>query len=290
MSKIINFFPSLKFARQTVLFIFIFWFGWGTVFAKEIFAENQKQRVYTLPQPGALQTNVLQFHPKGSLFFSTFIKIKKGWVSPITGIEGDLYRWGALRFDYFVSRNVFLQVKGVARDVLRNENSLHDVGDFTVSTVALLSSQRKGLPAFGLQIETKLPNTNQSKGLGPNTIDVSLSLLTSRKFRNLLIFGELGVGILSAPFKINVQNDVLLYGAGFLYRINNRWILSAEMNGFYSTARHTPVGTESRGRIQLGCARNFSGFAVELFPSYALNRREGTFGIGAGASWQISAF
>jgi hypothetical protein len=255
-------------------------------------AENNKsnkvKNINGSYHPLHLQTNYLFEKSRGVIFFMTSYEYKHAWITPLTKLKGNLNRFGLIRFDYFLADKIYLQVHGAIWEVLENSSSVQDVGDFTVSTVATLIEQKKNRPAIGIQIESKLPNTNQNKGLGPNTIDVSFSLLLKQARKRFTTFYEIGVGILAAPGKLNLQNDVLIYGFGFSCFLNRHISLCSEVYGSISTVKKAPVGTESRNRIQFGLVYKFEHLALELFPSYGLNRREGNLGIGVGISLQFN--
>jgi hypothetical protein len=270
-----------------LVFFFLFYFNIGILDAEGI-KSNKVEIIKDLYHPLQLQTNILFKKSRGVIFFITSYEYKHAWITPLTKIKGNLNRFGLMRFDYFLADKIYLQVRGTIWEVLENSSSVRDVGDFTVSTVATLVEQKNNRPAIGIQIKSKLPNTNQNKGLGPNTIDVSFSLLLKQAKNRLATFYEIGVGILAAPRKLNLQNDVLIYGVGFSYLLNRRTVFCSEITGFISTVKTAPLGTESRNRFQIGLMYKFEHLALELFPSYGLNRREGNFGIGVGISLQFN--
>jgi len=248
--------------------------------------------------PLSLQTHIVQIIPRGSVQIFAAFDFQKNWEAPISQWYGDLTRWGVLRFNYHISDNVAIKISGVVQEILCihrhpetnvieiSPKTAHDIGDFRIATTACVIPPKKGRPAIGFRIETKLPNTNQEHGLGPNTTDVLLSGLVAHSLGSFLFCLDAGIGILTAPKKINEQNDVFVYGLGFVWNLNRSFLVAGEANGFFSTRRTIPVGTEDRGRARLGCAWVSSQFSLEVFPSYGLTKREGTLGILIGFAWR----
>lgn len=245
-----------------------------------------------------LRTVCLQMLPRGSVQLFTGFEFVDDWEAPLSRFRGPLYLAGMLRFDFYVSSYVSIKITGVLQEFQRIQGDpdlsgydvksdvANDIGDFSVATVVTLLSQKRHRPAVGMRIETKLPNTNQEHGLGPNTTDVTLSLLASHRAGSLIAFGDMGVGILTAPRLLNEQNDVFVYGFGFIWKLSEEWRIAGEVNGFVSTRLTTPVGTESRGYVRLGCVWSLPRLAVEVYPGYGLTGREGAFRLMVGLSWK----
>jgi len=237
-----------------------------------VFIQRKNLRSFCMPKivvtPLKIQTNYLQTLPSGTFLFYVGYEFQQNWVAPIYQYTGNLHRIGVLRLAYYLAKTVRLQLSGGIHQVLDyektpdnselsdNSHCAADVGDFSIATIAQLVSGTKYWPALGLRIDTKLPNTNQSKGIGTNTTDITITLLSTYRYGTWSIFSDIGVGILSAPLKVNLQNDVLVYGAGFFWQL----------------------------KIRLGVVWKFPMFAVEVYPSYGLTRYEGNWGISAGIS------
>lgn len=294
---------NICFSVAAQFWVFIFLLGL-CVMPPPVFAGNTavKQKgnwIDATPLPLSLQNEYLVPREKGSLFLLTAFEVRSQWIAPISQYRGDLLKIGSLRLDYFLSPGVVFQVKGTLRQKLRfreESNSgaagqlrtVQDVEDFHVSTIATFLSQRRYRPAIGLRIDTRLPNTNQKRGLGTNTTDIFLALLTTKSFPGMWFFGELGVGILTAPRVLNRQNDVLLYGLGMVMNIRRNLQIAAGVSGMVSTKQKVEIGTENRGIVQIGLHWKFPDFSLEVFPQYGLHERSGTFGVHAGLGWQLN--
>jgi hypothetical protein len=140
-------------------------------------------------------------------------------------------------------------------------------------------------PALGLRIETKLPNTNQDRGIGTNTTDITMSALATKQYGRALVFADVGIGILTASRQLNDQNDVLVYGLGFMWKINQRF-QHAEKSTASSSRQQIPLGTEDRSAARLGAVWTLSRLAFEALAVHGITEREGDFGLIVGISWQ----
>jgi hypothetical protein len=238
----------------------------------------------------ALQTNNLQLVPKGALLMHAAFEFRPEWQAPITRARGDLFRFGVLRFDLGIAQNVSIQIRGALRQVLRFDKGAdaNDVGDFSVATIARIAAAGKHRPALGFRIEAKLPNTNQDRGIGTNTIDVTMAVLATKQYGYALVFADLGLAILTAPRLLNDQNDVMVYGLGLLWNLNRHFQLAGEINGFVSPRDQIPLGTEDRSAMRLGMSWKLSKVVLEVLAVNGLIQREGNLGVLTGVSWQVN--
>jgi len=241
------------------------------------------------PNPLALQANTLRLPPKGGLWLHAGFEWRQNWQAPITRAVGDLYRYGTLRSDFGLAENVSIQIRGAIKQILKSNSKTiaRDAGDFSITTIARILAEKPHRPALGFRVETKLPNTNQDRGIGNNTTDITMSILATKQFGSALIFSDLGIVIMSAPRQINDQNDALVYGLGVMWRLNQKLQLAGEINGFTSPRHQIPLGTEDRSAARVGFARKCSKFAVEILAMKGLLKREGNWGITAGLSSQL---
>ncbi|GAB4370624.1 MAG: hypothetical protein Kow0042_12970 [Calditrichia bacterium] len=259
-----------------------------------------KKKVEAPSAPLSLRGAILQNEDRGTFLLYSAVEYRQNWEAPLSGIKGDLKRFGVIRLDYYVSRNVVIQIRGAVKQILDIEatsptgaenlkrSSASDVGDFSIASLAYFFTERAHYPAFGLRMETTLPNTNQNNGLGTNTTDLQISLFGKKTYQQITLYADMGIGILTAPLNFNNQNDVFVYRTGILARISNRLQLAGEISGFHSTRNWVPIGTESRGIGQIGLTRNFRNVALEFFTVHGLNQREGDWGIILGLSTQVN--
>jgi hypothetical protein len=203
---------------------------------------------------------------------------------PLSGLTGDLTRVGVIGINIGLSPNVEFQIDGTIQNFLSinsmnvpspiplgfapGTNSTNDTGDFTLSTKIKLRNETRRGPSLGFRFGVELPNSNQSRGIGVNQINAYGVILAGKKFGHdarANFFGNLGIGILTAPVQAFTQNDVLLYGFAGIIRLNKQFNLVGEVNGRASTRRgRAPLGTESLSEARLGLQIKASGLRFDF--------------------------
>ena len=251
-------------------------------------AQNREKHVVT---PALLATPHPWLAPPHAVHFSLGVEWRADWQAPISGLEGNLYRLGQVRLDCGISSNVVFQIRGPLRQVLDIEagaamplpgtpssGTTSDVGDFSLATIMRLWENRRKDFALGLRVETRLPNSTQSKGIGTNTTDIFLSAFAAKRADLGIVFADLGLGILTAPLTTNAQNDVLLYGLGAAWNMRQHVQIFGEINGYLTTRNVIPAGTEERGIARAGLAWHRNPWSVEASVEHGLTENEGTWG------------
>lgn len=186
---------------------------------------------------------------------------------PLSGLRGDLIDPAVLTLSYAFAPGALLRVQGEARRILDvddrgpsrveldpdvEDGTTTDVGDFRVEALARLLGGARGLSG-GLRLAVELPNSDERKGIGTNTTDFEARLFGSWGGAGLRATADLGIGILEAPLDRFEQNDVVVYGAEFLYRPRDGTFgLAAGVRGRESTRGIVPPGTEDEGEARAG--------------------------------------
>jgi hypothetical protein len=220
--------------------------------------------------------------PQGTVRLQVGIDFFQNAKFPASGLTGDLTRVGVVGFNVGLAPNVEFQVEGVLQNFLSvsratanppiprsfTGGSTSDVGDFRLSTKIKLRAETRHTPALGFKFGMDLPNSNQGRGIGVNATNAFGLVLVGKKFgrdARLNTFGNVGIGILTAPTLLFTQNDVLLYGLGGIYRVNDRFNVAAEVNGRESTRKgRAPFGTESQSQARLGMQVKASGLKFDF--------------------------
>jgi hypothetical protein len=233
-------------------------------------------------QQRPLITEDVDIIPQGTVRLQAGIDFFQDAKFPASGLNGDLTRVGVVGFNVGLAPNVEFQVEGVLQNFLSvnratanppiprsfTGNSTNDVGDFRLSTKIKLRAETKHAPSLGFKFGMELPNSNQGRGIGVNATNAFGLILVGKKFgrdARLNTFGNVGIGILTAPTLLFTQNDVLLYGVGGLYRLNDRMNIAAEVNGRQSTRKgNAPFGTESQSQARLGMQIKASGLKFDF--------------------------
>jgi hypothetical protein len=203
---------------------------------------------------------------------------------PASGLTGDLTRVGVIGINIGLSPNVEFQIEGVAQNFLSintaspnpaiprgfapGSNSTNDTGDFTLATKIKIRRETRLGPSLGFRFGVELPNSNETRGIGVNQTNAFGTILVGKKFGRdgrLNTFGNLGIGILTAPTQFFTQNDVLLYGVAGIFRLDEHISVAGEINGRANTRRGSaPLGTEPRSEARLGLQIKATGLRFDF--------------------------
>jgi hypothetical protein len=264
--------------------------------------------IFVLAQQRPLITDDVDIIPEGSAEISAGVDFLQNEKFPLSGLKGDLTRVGDIRVKVGFAPNIEFQVEGVLQNFLAinsatspspiplsfNGNSTNDAGDFTISTKIKLRSETKLLPALGFKVGFQLPNTSEDRGIGTNQINVFGKFLVQKKFgkeagkdARLNLYGNVGIGILTAPLEEFTQNDVLLYGFAGIFRLNKRINIVSEINGRANTRNgDAPLGTESIGQFRIGTQIKASGLRFDTAAIFGLTRFSARSGLTFGVTYQ----
>ena len=270
------------------------------IFAAVFSAASAQQR--------PLITDDIDITPEGAFEVSAGVDFFQNARFPLSGLRGDQTRVGDVRGKVGFASNIEFQVEGVLQEFLGidgqykpsaiplalNGNSTSDVGDFTVSTKIKLRSETEKLPALGLKVGFQIPSTNQARGIGTNQINIFGKFIVQKKFGvkagkspRANIYGNLGIGILTAPIERFTQNDVLLYGLAGIFRVTDNVNLAAEINGRANTRKgNAPLGTESQGQFRLGAQIRASNLRFDAAGIVGITRDSPRTGITFGVTYQ----
>lgn len=235
-------------------------------------------------QQRPLLTEDVDIIPPGSLRIEAGIDFMQNAKFPLSGLTGDLTRVGVIGINVGLSPNVEFQIDGTVQNFLSinsatapppiplgfaaGTNSTNDTGDFTLSTKIKLRAETKNGPSLGFRFGVQLPNSNQARGIGVNQTNAYGVILAGKKFGHdgrVNMFGNLGIGILTAPLEPFTQNDVLLYGFAGIVRLNRQFNFVGEINGRASTRTgRAPLGTESLSEARLGLQIKASGLRFDF--------------------------
>lgn len=235
-------------------------------------------------QQRPLLTEDVDIIPPGTLRIEAGIDFLQDAKFPLSGLEGDVTRVGVIGVNIGLAPNVELQIDGVAQNFLSINsqtlpspiqlgftpglNSSNDTGDFTISTKIKFRTETKNGPSLGFRLGVQLPNSNQARGIGVNQTNAFGTILVGKKFGRdgrVNLFGNIGIGILTAPLEDFTQNDVLLYGLAGIFRIHRQFNIAAEINGRANTrGTSAPLGTESQSEARLGMQIKASGLRFDF--------------------------
>ncbi|HET9532081.1 MAG TPA: hypothetical protein VFQ92_17105 [Blastocatellia bacterium] len=226
---------------------------------------------------------------------------------PLSGLRGDLTKLADTRLSFGLAPNVEFQIEWTVQNFLsineqgptsiplrlgRNNADANDVGDVTLWMKMKLRNETRRIPAMGFRFGVRLPNTDQTRAIGTNTTDFFAMITAGKRFRNerLNLFGNIGLGILQAPLDRFTQNDVLLYGLAGIYQVNDMLNLVGEVNGFHSTRRRTPLGTEDYSEARFGAQLRALGVRWNAAGIFGLSDRAPKTGFSLGITYDWDAF
>lgn len=257
-------------------------------------------------QQRPLLTDDIDITPAGALEIGAGVDFLQNAKFPVSGIKGDLTRLGDIRVRTGLAPNVEMQIEGVIQNFVAinsqslspiplsvRGNSTNDFDDIIVSAKIKLRAETKNLPAIGLKFGYQMPNSDQARGIGTNSINVFTKVIVQKKFGSVLnrtakfnLFGNIGLAIMTAPLETFSQNDVILYGVAGIYRVNDRINIVSEINGRENTRPVAPVGTESTGQFRVGTQIRASGLRFDAAAAFGLTRFSPRTGVIFGVTYQ----
>jgi len=264
-----------------------------------------------MAQQRPLITEDVDITPAGSIEIAAGTDFLQNAKFPLSGLKGDLTRVGDIRIRTGYSSNVEVQIEGVVQNFLSinsksanpaiplniDGNSSNDYGDIITSVKIKLRNETKNTPALGFKFGFQMPNSNEAKGIGTNQIDIFSKVLVQKTFGKkvgktpkLKVFGNLGLGIMTAPLEDFSQNDLLLYGLAGIYRVNDNVNIASEINGRISTqSGPAPLGTESKGQFRIGAQVKASNLRFDTAAIFGLTKFSPRSGVTFGVTYQSPA-
>ncbi len=269
-------------------------------FAGSIFAQQRP-----------LITDDIDITPTGAIELGVGVDFLQNAKFPLSGLKGDLTRVGDIRIRQGFASNVEIQIEGTLQNFLAIKsqgfspiplsvtgNSTNDFDDFTISAKVKLFNETKNLPAIGMKFGYQMPNTDQAKGIGTNQVNIFSKIIIQKRFGRVTgkaaranIYGNLGLGIMTAPVNGFTQNDVLLYGLAGIFRLTDQINIASEVNGRVNTrSGEAPLGTESVGNFRIGAQIKASGLRFDTAAIFGLTRYSPRTGVTFGVTYESPSF
>jgi hypothetical protein len=257
-------------------------------------------------QQRPLRTPDAEILPPGTLRVQAGFDFLQDVSYPLAGLGGDQSSIGIIGVRLGVGKMVEIQLEGAVRHfldvkqqvgsfvtpVLTGARSTNDVGDFSFLTKIRILGETDKRPSIAVRFGFQMPNSNQVRGIGTNTSDLFAGLILQKHIRKLNVWGHAGVAILQSPVANFTQNDVVTYGAAFIYPIHRRFNLVGEVAGRKSTRDETPnlLGTESRGQGRLGFQLFAGGFQWDFAGLAGIHRNDPKTGFTFGVTRDFRLF
>lgn len=260
----------------------------------------------SMGQQRPLLTDDVDITPAGSVEISAGVDFFQNAKFPLSGLTGDLTRVGDIRLKTGFASNVELQIEGTLQNFLAinsagvsaiplniNGNSTNDIDDFTISAKVKVRNETKRLPALGLKFGYVMPNTNQTRGIGTNQINIFSKILMQKTFGSLRnktpkfkLMGNIGLLMMTAPLANFTQNDLFTYGLAGIYRATDSINIVSEVNGRVNTRKgNAPLGTESIGQFRIGAQIKASGLRFDTAAAFGLTKFSPRTGITFGVTY-----
>lgn len=258
-------------------------------------------------QQRPLLTDDVDIAPAGTINVSAGVDFLQNAKFPLSGLRGDLTRVGDIRIRQGFASNVEIQIEGTIQNFLAinsqsasavplniSSNSTNDFDDLVISAKIKLRNETRNFPAIGMKFGYQLPNTDQAKGIGTNQINIFSKILFQKKFGKRAgkeplanVYGNIGLGILTAPIERFTQNDVVLFGVAGVFRLNDRINLVGEVNGRSNTRKgNAPIGTESLSQFRIGTQIKASGLRFDTAAIIGLTKYSPRTGVTFGITYQ----
>lgn len=196
-------------------------------------------------------------------------------------------RWDVpvLNLVYSPAANVELDLEWVGRVIAVDDprfGSVSDFGDVTLRSKLRLVDEYQSRPALAVRFGVTLPETNEAKGLGPNTLRMLAQALVSKTFSRLAVHGNAGLAIQDAPLSPHLQSDFLAYGVALVYTLGDRLDLVAEGAGL--VGRGHP-GADARNEVRAGVRYGKGRLRWDAAARRGLSDADGSWGFTAGLTW-----
>jgi hypothetical protein len=195
---------------------------------------------------------------------------------PLSGLEGNLWKVGNLRFCISLSGYVELQTEGTLLNVLditnrkpafnsritTSTNPTGDIGDFFLWTkFSVLREYTSGI-GFSVRFGVQLPNASNESGLGIDEINFFSSVLFQKHFAGQWTINA-GLGVLGDPTIVSSQHDVFVYGIEYVLPIGESTFLYLQSAG---RRGHDGNSIRHLSNAKLGIENSITNdFSVKLF-------------------------
>jgi hypothetical protein len=228
-------------------------------------------------------------------------------VYPLSGLTGNLTRYGVFDLSFGVSPVAEIQLSGgfhdrlaiTARDAsapLANllmvpGASTGDYEDGVIGAKVRLLHETRGRPSLAVRFSTRLPNSKHDSGLGLDTTDFAFGFLSGKTINRWRVVGNIGFAILQDPVHDGIQNDVLTYGGSIARKITTGLEMVGEINGRADPRNGTvPVGTEPLSSVRTGVRIWRGALRYDAGLLIGLTSHDPNWGVTGGMTWTFAAF
>ncbi len=202
---------------------------------------------------------------------------------PLSGLGGNEFSLLSNGFNFGLGPRAEFQINGVVRNFLNvHENGSgwrNDWGDWSLSTKIRILPETPVSPIISFKPTVVLPNSNDSRGIGTNSMQFFGNVLSGKTIGRGFVFGNAGLGILTDPVHLRAQQDVFTYGIAGVLTMSPRISLLSEWNGWKNPRGSPSPGTESRSQVRLGMQVRTAGIRWDVAGVAGLTRRDPRVGL-----------
>jgi hypothetical protein len=219
----------------------------------------------------------------------------------LSGLQGDLTRFGVSRILVGAGEYAEFQISGVMQDVLSvssrtqpyipptfSGNSTSDFGDLVLGTKFKFFSEQARRPSMAFKFAVELPNAKHDSGLGTDETEFYSSLLFKKHFGGCQILANLGLAILGSPVLEGRQTDPFTYGIAAIVPMHPGINLVAEINGRQGPPAR--VGNENKSQVRAGIQLWTGGIRWDLAAIAGLMHFDPKSGVAVGVTYEFQAF
>jgi hypothetical protein len=164
--------------------------------------------------------------------------------------------------------------------------TVSDWGDVTLRTKLRLFQDRKQTSAVAVRYVVTLPETNQGKGLGPNTLRMMAQALATKALGSVALHVNAGLAIHDEVYTPHAQNDLFAYGVALEWSATGRLAVLGEVAG--RAGKGLPV-VERTHEARLGLRYSTPRVAFDAAVRRGLSDSDGDWGLTAGLTWTAKA-
>ncbi|MDX1392942.1 MAG: hypothetical protein R3195_01070 [Gemmatimonadota bacterium] len=202
----------------------------------------------------------------GDLLVGAGFGVVTGAVFPASGLSGNLTSVPEVSLLYGLGTRAAIGLTGAAFQRLKigerstsrvvldpgvDDGVTTDAGDFVVTASFAPLGSSSGFSAGGL-VEVRLPNSDETRGIGTNTTDVTLGVIGAWSATRWRGAAMVGIAIEETPLNPVDQNDLVAYAVDLLVNASERLRMSFGVSGAANTRGTAPAGTESHGMARAG--------------------------------------
>lgn len=153
-------------------------------------------------------------------------------------------------------------------------------GDLAFFTKINILEEHRRLPGIGVKLGAKLPNTSDAYRVGTNETDLAFLALFEKTFAAFTTTANLGLLILSDPFRNVTQDDLLSYGVACTFPWKPNLTYTAEVAGQAGGISHN-----ERASAVLHLFFQNGALTWNLATRVGLHKNSENWGVSGGVRW-----